>query len=189
MKKKLIIVLISAITCIALAITVYAAQAGSADDPLVSKSYVDDKINQVLQVLNSNASNANNANNANNNATSPTLSQEEKNKLKAEIIAELGVENEQSPSSVASEGYKPVFVKVGQTILGGEGTEMILRSGKATVYITGVAGIVNATTGKELVNGNKATWNNIMIIPRNDGRGFKVTEEAWFLVKGDYEIK
>lgn len=186
MKKKLIIVLISAITCIALAITVYAAQAGSADDPLVSKSYVDDKINQVLQVLNSNASNANNANN---NTTSSTLSQEEKNKLKAEIIAELGVENEESSSDVVSEGYKPVFVKVGQTILGGEGTEMILRSGKATVYITGVAGIVNATTGKELVTGNKATWNNIMIIPRNDGRGFKVTEEAWFLVKGDYEIK
>lgn len=183
MKKKLIIVLISAVVCIALAITVYAAQAGSADDPLVSKSYVDDKINQVLQVLNNNASN-----NANNTASS--ISQEERNKLKAEIIAELNVNNNSNSSTATSlEGYKPVLVKVGQTILGGEGTEMILRSGKATVYITGVAGIVNATTGKELVNGNKATWNNIMIIPRNDGRGFKVTEEAWFLVKGAYEIK
>lgn len=181
MKKKLITVLICVIVCIALAITVFAAQVGSAEDPLVSKSYVDDKISQVLEVLGNNS-----------NSSSASISQEERDKLKAEIIAELGASKEDLTGGsvpVENNSYVPVYVKVGQTILGGEGTEMILRSGKAEIYITGVAGIVNATTGKEMTNGSKASWNNIMIIPRNDGRGFKVTEAAWFLVKGDYEIK
>lgn len=188
MKKKLITVLICVVACVALALTVFAAQAGSADDPLVSKSYVDDKISQVLQVLNNSSDSS-----TSNAQTNTTISQEEREKLKAEIIAELGVSNEEDLTGgsvpVENNSYVPVYAEVGQIILGGEGTEMILRSGKAEVYITGVAGIVNATTGKEMTNGSKASWNNIMIIPRNDGRGFKVTEAAWFLVKGDYEIK
>ncbi len=127
--------------------------AGTQDDPLVSKSYVDDKINQVLEIVNGGS---------------------------------VSVDGTIAP---AGGSYQPVYASVGQVVLGGEGTEMILRSGKANIYIEGVDGLVDATTGKNLTTGDVATSNHIMIVPRDDGRGVKVTEAAWFLIKGDYTIK
>lgn len=128
--------------------SVYGADTGSNADPLVSKSYVDDKIEEVMSKIGSS-----------------------------------------STGTTTASSFKPVSVAVGQTITGGEGTEMILRAGKANVVVSGVDGITDATTGQNLVNGHKATTNHLNIIPRADGRGFKVTEAAWFLVKGGYTIK
>lgn len=127
--------------------------AGTQDDPLVSKSYVDDKINQVLEIVNGGS---------------------------------VSVDGTIAP---AGGNYQPVYASVGQVVLGGEGTEIILRSGKANIYIEGVDGLVDATTGKNLTTGDVATSNHIMIVPRDDGRGVKVTEAAWFLIKGDYTIQ
>ena len=147
--KRFLVGFISVMASIVLVMgTVFAADAGSEADPLVSKSYVDDKINQVMNMVGSDS------------------------------------------SSVSVGGsYVPVSVGVGKTIIGGEGTEMILRAGKGDIVISGKEGIVDATTGQALYNGHKAALNHIMIIPRNDGRGVKVTEAAWFLVKGSYNIK
>lgn len=131
--------------------SVYGADAGSEADPLVSKSYVDDKIEQVM--------------------------------------AKIGTSSSGSTTTVSGGAFTPVSVAVGKTIVGGEGTEMILRAGKASVVISGNEGITDATTGQALVNGHNASLNHLNIIPRSDGRGFKVTEAAWFLVKGDYTIK
>ena len=85
--------------------------------------------------------------------------------------------------------YVPVYASVGQTVIGGEGTEIILRAGKGNIVISGADGIVDATTGQNLTSGKSAVANHIMIVPRADGRGVKVTEAAWFLIKGDYSIK
>jgi len=130
---------------------------GSTEDPLVSKSYVDDKFNQVLTVLSS-------LNNA-----PPTTQQP----------------NQASPSA----SYTPVNVKMGQVLIGGEGTEIILRSGKALGHCPGENGLVNITTGTEVFSGIQISQNHMLIVPRNDGRGALVLEDAWFLVKGDYSIK
>lgn len=129
--------------------SVYAADAGSEADPLVSKSYVDDKIEQVL--------------------------------------AKIG----QSSGGTATGGaaFTPVSVAVGKTIIGGEGTEIILRAGKAGVVVSGSEGISDVTTGQTLYNGHSAALNHLNIISRADGRGFKVTEAAWFLVKGSYTVQ
>ena len=127
--------------------SVYGADAGSESDPLVSKSYVDDKIEQVMSLIGSGGS------------TSTAIT------------------------------FTPVSVAVGKTIIGGEGTEMILRAGKAGVVLSGSEGITDATTGQTLYNGHSASLNHLNIIPRADGRGFKVTEAAWFLVKRSYTIQ
>ncbi len=148
--KRFLIGFVSVLASVVLVMgTVFAADAGSEADPLVSKSYVDDKINQVMNMIGSDSSG--------------TVS--------------------------AGGSYIPVSVGVGKTIIGGEGTEMILRAGKGDIVISGKEGIVDATTGQALYNGHKATLNHIMIVPRDDGRGVKVTEAAWFLVKGGYSIK
>ncbi len=127
--------------------SVYGADTGSESDPYVSKSYVDDKIEQVMALIGSG------------DGTSTAIT------------------------------FTPVSVAVGKTIIGGEGAEIILRSGKASVVISGSEGITDATTGQTLYNGHSATINHLNIIPRSDGRGFSVTEAAWFLVKGSYTIQ
>lgn len=153
MKRKLFIGLeILIATIMVIGVTVYAATAGTEADPLVSKSYVDDKINQVISMISTGS------------ATSTV-------------------------SGITGGSYEPVYATVGQRVEGGEGTEIILRSGKGEVYINGADGITDATTGANLKGGQNVTANHLMIVPRADGRGVKVTESAWFLIKGDYTIK
>lgn len=154
--KKFLVGFISVLASVVMVMgSVYGADAGSEADPLVSKSYVDDKFDQLLEKINSGG----------------------------------GSSNSGSSTVVSGDKFTPVSVPVGKTIIGGEGTEIILRAGKADVVISGKEGIADVTTGHTLYNGHKATLNHLNIISRNDGRGFKVTEAAWFLVKGSYNIK
>ena len=144
MKRKLIIGLQAiAVTVVAVVGTAFAADAGSASDPVASKSYVDDKINQVINMINTGS----------------------------------------ATTEASGSSYVPVSVPVGKVLYGAEGSEIILRSGKGTIYTAGVDGVVDATTGAT------AVANHILIVPRADGRGVNVSEAAWFLVKGGYSIK
>ena len=146
MKRKLIIGLQAiAVTVVAVVGTAFAADAGSASDPVASKSYVDDKINQVINMINT--------------------------------------------GSATTEASGSSYVPVGKVLYGAEGSEIILRSGKGTIYTAGVDGVVDATTGANLKTGATAVANHILIVPRADGRGVNVSEAAWFLVKGGYSIK
>ncbi|WP_317367189.1 hypothetical protein [uncultured Tyzzerella sp.] len=160
MKQKVLIgvQIFFATVIIATGVT-FAKQAGGSDDPLVAKSYVDDKINQVLEVINTT------------------------------VGSNVGNKPTNTNVQISGNSFKPVLVEVGQTIYGKEGTELILRSGKGNAVVPGKEGIANITNGIELRNKNTVNKNHFLIIPRDDGRGVKVTEKAWFLVKGDYEIK
>lgn len=157
MKGKLIIGLeILAATAIVAGVTAFAA-AGTEDDPLVSKSYVDDKIEQVLTIVNG--------------GTVPST------------------DGGSTVTTTAGASFETVYLSVGQVLIGEEGTEIIMRSGSGSAYITGADGIVDATTGENLQNGSTLRTNHIMIVPRADGRGVKANEGAWFLVKGGYSVQ
>lgn len=175
MKKFVLAAEIIFATCLLAGGTVFAATVGTESDPLVSKSYVDSKIEQVLTLINGNG-------------TGGGTASVDTDAIVNQVIEKING-GELSGGSVAVDGYVPVSVAVGQTIYGGEGTELILRAGKGEVKVSGVDGIADITTGNELATGAKVTKNHLMIVPRNDGRGVKVTEAAWFLVKGEYEIK
>lgn len=173
MKKWAVCAYIALATCVLAGGTVFAAAIGTESDPLVSKSYVDSKISEVLTLIN---------------GTGGTTTATDTDAIVAEVLAKIN-DSDATGGSVAALGYVPVSVQVGQTIYGNEGTELILRAGKGTAVINGVDGVVDITTGGELLNGGKAVKNHLLIVPRDDGRGIKVTEAAWFLVKGGYEIK
>lgn len=164
MKNKILLI-IQVILIVALVPICVFATAGGIDDPLVSKSYVDDKLNQLMDIIK-------NMGESNSNENSET-------------------DNTDNTVGEVSEPliYTPVFVEVGKTILGHEGTEIILRSGIGSVVTVGADGITNLTKGIDLVEGENVEKNNLLIIPREDGRGIKVTSSAWFLVKGGYTIK
>lgn len=166
---------------------IYAAtiQPGTVEDPLVSQSYVDDRVEQILHLISENfkEKGTTDSENSSSQETVNKITKAEKEEIISEIMKELQLLNEEGMK------YVPVSASKGQIITGFEGTEIILRSGTASAVCPGQNGIVNVTDGKELLNGNRITINNLLIIPRHDGRGAKAITDAWFIIKGEYEIK
>ncbi len=152
--KAFIFVQLILILTVLIVITVFAAQPGTADDPIVTKSYVDGRIDELLNAVE-------------NGGNIPVVIPDD---------------------TVSGDKYVPVHVGVSQKLIGGEGTEIIMRTGRAFAFVPGKEGIINATLGKDLLDSAEINKNNIIIIPRNDGRGIRVVEDAWFIVKGEYTI-
>ena len=147
MKKKNLIVLAIAIALVVTtAIAVGAGyEPGSAEDPIVTKSYVDEKI--------------------------------------AEALAGAG------GTGGGGASFTPVNIGPGKKMIGGEGTEIILRSGKAKAVATGSDGLSDVTIGSDIKSGNSVSQNHLLLIPRDDGRGIEASSDIWVLVKGTYTIK
>jgi len=153
-----------------------AASPGSAEDPLVSKSYVDEQIKKALS------------------GSSEELGEEQIEAIAKEVVSEMLANTDYSGNNGNAVVYKeaaayvPVNVAAGSVVLGHEGTEMILRSGNAQAFVPGTDGIVNATTGAELQDGAFVEKNNVLIIPRFDGRGVLAESDCWLLIRGGYEF-
>jgi len=151
---------------------VLATQPGSADDPLISRSYLEERLA-----------------NLNLGQAGQGISDELLSFLIEDITA--SVLRQVSGGSVASDFvYTPVNATNGQIIIGAEGTEIILRAGSAFAYSEVANGIVNATTGTELLGGEDIAINNLLIVPRSDGRGVLITSgDAWFIIRGEFTIR
>jgi len=85
--------------------------------------------------------------------------------------------------------FSPIELMEGQRLIGGEGTEIILRSGEATAIDNGYNGVSNLTTGMDLMTGHYVSVNNLLLVPRNDGRGIVAVSEVWVLVRGSFTIE
>jgi hypothetical protein len=134
---------------------VYAADAGSSDDPLISLSFL-------------------------NNVFKPDLLKTVDKKIEDANPGDSGSEKNV---------FVAVEVKTGNTILYGEGTEFILRSGKAVSVCPGQNGLVDATAGLDLADGLDVTANHLFIVPRKDGRGIAMTVDGFVMIKGAYTIQ
>ncbi len=85
--------------------------------------------------------------------------------------------------------YTPVQLNAGQILIGGEGTEIILRSGIATAIDNGANGVSDITAGADLMTGADIGLNHLLLIPRDDGRGITAVTEIWVMVRGNYTVK
>ncbi len=109
--------------------------------------------------------------------------------LKSLVTETIAAMDLTSGTSSSDSQYKVVYLTNGSTIYGGEGTEMILRSGKAVIVSSTANGLVNMTTGVDALSGTEVSLNNLMIVPRQDGRGLEITSgDANVMVRGYYEI-
>ena len=146
MKRRFYIAAIAVVLAAGLAGGVLqGAGPGGADDPLVSRSYLDLRLIELRQSIGTG-----------------------------------------QPAQNAT--YIPVFVPAGQILLAGEGAEIILRSGIATAHVPGPDGIVNVTSGVDMPAGAVVSANNLLIVPRADGRGILAVTDTWFIVKGQHSI-
>jgi len=92
-------------------------------------------------------------------------------------------------SGVSADSYKAVQLTAGQKLIGGEGTEVILRSGEATAIDNGANGVSDVTGASDLMTGQFIVLNHLLLIPRSDGRGLQAITEAWVMVRGSYSIQ
>ena len=159
------IVVLSAILSISYLVITVNAQPGTAEDPLVSRSYVDTRIAELeAQIV-----------------------------LLTALIGE-GIDLPAAPApevhhtpTVARELFTVVRAEPGTTLIGGASTEIILRSGEATV-VAGVNGLANVTTGVDVMDGQAVSLNHLLIVPQADGRGLRFHTVAHLMVKGDYHF-
>ncbi len=190
MKNKII----SSFICISLLVTNIAfatpvTSPGSSNDPVVSKSYVDELIGDILgkilglektyselktqvdtieQAIVEGVSSDNQTNN-NDNINNNT--------------------NNEVTEVVSNYTFKPIELSNNQLLLCGEGTELILRSGSAVGYTEVANGLTDVTDGNEIMNNDEVPANHVLIIPRADNRGILVTSnQTWVMIRGDYTI-
>ncbi len=84
--------------------------------------------------------------------------------------------------------FTVVNVPAGSTVYGEAGTEIILRMGQGTVIATSKGGLADTTYGYDLPNGTAMPSNHHLIVPVNDGRGFKAVTDVIVMVKGGYTL-
>lgn len=162
MKKILIIVLI---LTFALTTVIFAAP-GDTDDPFVMLSYLNDRLKGLIKEYNL----------------------EDIEEIK-EQVDELSNNSSTTPGTgSATAALVVVEINAGEKIIAGAGTELILRGGKATIIGSELGGLTNVTLGKDFVSGMAAVPNNLMIVPRDDGRGVYTDSYAIFMVRGTYEV-
>ena len=85
--------------------------------------------------------------------------------------------------------FTVVTVEKGDTFLAGAGCEFILRGGEATVIASKNGGLSDTTDGVDLTQDTLVPANHLLIVPRDDGRGFVAVTDVIIMVKGTYEIK
>ena len=159
-----------------------AAEPGSTADPIALKSYVDSKIAELetrMTAMMQDSSQTTQQNSAQN----ITQGAPQSSPGTATIAAEQGVNQNYTDTFIPVETY------ANQRIMLGEGTEMVLRTGNASAIHGELGALVDLISGRDLEAGESVPINHLILSPRNDNRGVRISEDAWVLIKGAYEIR
>ncbi len=151
--------------------TVYAdastAAPGSTDDPIVTKSYVDQKIAELLGQGTGNGGSTGSGNGSSSGSAGEA-------------------ENGQG------DALEVVNVPFGKRIMVNGGGELVVRVGKAVAYTTDANGLSDLTAGADLTNGKPVPLNHLILFPR-DGRGVEPDPNQknglTVLVRGGYRVE
>ncbi|MEX2459790.1 MAG: hypothetical protein WD469_00585 [Paenibacillaceae bacterium] len=178
MKNKRILSLFLVISVVIVTFSIYSStsadgvttQPGSVDDPMVTKSYVDEQVKlQVAAQINS--------------------------QVAAEVAAQIGKFKRDLPTQGGSSGSGAALTVVqlaaGQTLMAGAGSELIVRTGFVTAVSTDGNGIPDVTAGKDIAVKSAIARNHLLIFP-TDKRGIKPdpkkTEPIFVMVRGSYKL-
>jgi len=159
---------------------------GSEQDPIVTQSYVEQKLEQIKYYIDSLITKAN---------ENSALQGQEIAKLKAELelkkqeIAKL-TETINSISATASGRFEVVEMQKNQMLIAGEGAEIIPRSGRFSAIYGANGGLSDVTSAKDLKDNEAIVNNHMLIASREDGRGMKaLADRSFLIIKGIYTLK
>lgn len=143
---------------------------GSIADPVVTKSYVDQKIQQIVK----------------SELGKQTVNEEKIQQMLEDFRKEMNSEKQNNGN------IEVVTIEAKQKLILAEGAEYIIRTGKAVVYSADGSGVSDLTAGKDIENGGGVDKNHLILVPR-EGRGVmpdpKQKSEIIVLVRGNYTIE
>lgn len=155
-----------------------ANQPGTAEDPVVTKSYVDQQIQQALK----------GGGGSTPQATTPSTSTGGSTGTPGTSAGTPAGGN----NSAAANQVEIVELKPGKKLIAAAGAEFIVRAGKAAIYSEDQNGVADLTDGKDITNGGAVTNNHLLSFPRA-GRGIQhqegQTHPLTVMVRGGYSIK
>ena len=168
MKRKIALILTAVLLGLAVCLPAAAAGAGTADDPLVTLSYLNETFLAAVQKRIDEAVASRNAS------------------LTAYIDGKLG---SGGGSAGTASSFAVVTIPAGKTLVGDIGCEVMLRVGSASCVSPSTPGLIDETTGGTLENG-KALVKNHLYMMTIEGRGVKAgSGTVKVLVRGSYTIK
>jgi hypothetical protein len=175
LKKKSIIILIISIILI-YPILGFSSDTAESDDPLITLSYLDYRLDEVNSEFSENISNQ----------SLIVEDLESTIKEQAELISSL--KDDINNLKVSSSTLEVVELSGKQKIILEAGSEIILRAGTAYAITSDQGGLSDVTSGVDIKQDESIPRNHQLIIPRSDGRGVYVDNYAIFMVTGVYEI-
>lgn len=200
--KKMKIAVITAVVLTASALVIGTADGvspGSDQDPVVTQSYVELKSGQLKYYIDDLIAKLNEGITKHGTDIDAIKTQlEQKNQEAAalntqmtELKAEIEELKKAAPSGQGSAAPKFEVVKAakGKTVISGEGSEIIVRTGKFTAVPGKNGSLLDATVGKDLKSGEIILNNHLLISSRDDGRGLKAAADSYLIIKGAYTIK
>jgi hypothetical protein len=188
-KSKIALIACTILSCMVLVVSsaAGAGQPGSDADPLVTKSYVDQKIAQLSAQI---GTGSGSGSGTVNNSTVAQLQTDVGDLTKFIIDALTEIETLKARVASLESGYTVVESKTGQKIILSGGSEAILRSGSAVAIVGTSGGLVDASIGGDIdKNGMKIPVQHLLISARTDGRGLSITSNSYLLIRGAYTIK
>jgi hypothetical protein len=191
MKKRTLII----VAIVLLASGIFAAQmtmiradgvskTGSSEDPLVTKSYVD-------QLLSGKAPSQTQTNGTVNNASSSPSLTEITKLINDEVTKRLANQGSSTSNPTGSPTSSITIVNLtnSQTLFAGEGAEFIVRTGKVNIVSTDGDGVPDVTAGKDLQPNAPVELNHLLVFPR-EGRGIKPDAknvgDIYVMIRGNY---
>jgi hypothetical protein len=150
---------------------------GTVNDPLVTKSYVD----QLLK----------NSGQAGQTGQVGLTQDQIKQLIDQELKNSSSTISKPTESSDNQSNLTVVQLLPGQTLFASAGAEIIVRTGKTVAVSQDENGIPDVTTGKDIPAGTAIENNHLLIFPR-EGRGVKPapknTDDIYIMVRGGYTV-
>ena len=156
---------------------------GSADDPLITKSYVDEQVaalvNAELQKLQ---------------ATFDKKMNDQLLKMETQFKAANTAEINKLRQSLKNPSAEllTVTVKPGHMLIANAGSEFIVRSGRASLFSPDSNGASNLTIGRDVAPGTIVPNNQLIVFPK-EGRGLSNSATAKMdlivLTRGGHQLK
>ena len=197
-KNKFFILGIIIIVLLLFASPFYPEVSANSNDPLISLSYLNEVVDNILDKLTlSNQKQSDELQQLKESLDKANATIEEMQQIVAgggyplEILDLYATEAllVQDNRSIVATGTNKILV--GNKIIAEAGTEIILRfsSGQTTAITSYMGGLSDVTAGVDIQEGQRIPTNHLLIIPRSDGRGIRITERAIFMIKGPYRVE
>ena len=167
MKRKIALILTAALLGLAVCLPAAAAGAGTADDPLVTLSYLNETFLAAVQKRIDEAVASRNAS------------------LTAYIDGKLG---SGGGSAGTASSFAVVTIPAGKTLVGDIGCEVMLRVGTATLAANTDPGLIDVSTGGTLNNGGALTANHLYMATIADRTVQATAATVKLLVRGEYTV-